>query len=142
MSQWGKEKNINGSRFVPLVSTKPFEPASDHHLIVDIILLDGGKDNDLADIALNGLKEKHIGKPYSEWQATPLASETKLYAWQPEGHGPLSFFVAADSKQEAEESVRRYLFENKTDNYDRGGWPLNFELSVVEKGIVVANDNS
>lgn len=66
----------------------------------------------------------------------------KLYAWRPIGHGPLSYFVAARSKAEAELAVIKYMCDEEIDNDEKGGWPYNFDLKVVAIGEVITNDNS
>lgn len=68
MSQWGIEKNIKGMRFVPLVKTKPFEPASHDHTIENIILLDHGTNQKHAEEFLERLKGEFIGQPYKTWE--------------------------------------------------------------------------
>ena len=74
----------------------------------------------------------------------------KLYAWQPDGHGPQSFFVVAASEQEARAAVtadikrRRALPPSSPchlNDYSIGGWPANFDLTVADPGTVISNDN-
>lgn len=75
----------------------------------------------------------------------------KLYAWQPVGHGELSFFVVADSQEEAEgivnaEMKRRMSLEWFDDDYlseyEITGWGTNYyTLTVAEKGTVITNSN-
>jgi hypothetical protein len=72
----------------------------------------------------------------------------KLYAWQTDGaHGPLSFFVMAESEEQATEFVRAHIeresakdpsFASHMRSYD---WPTWHELKVYEAGQVVENNN-
>lgn len=77
----------------------------------------------------------------------------KLYAWQPRGHGEDSFFVCANSQEEAlacveAEIARRMAID--PDDYDceylsdkPHGWGTDYYvLTVLEPGQVISNDNS
>lgn len=69
-----------------------------------------------------------------------MADTVKLFAWQPQGHGELSFFVAARGEEEAREAVDKYI---ANEQYRVGGWGTDYyELTVVEVGQVITNDNS
>lgn len=79
-----------------------------------------------------------------------VMSEIKLYAWQPDGHGEYSFFVAASSEKEAEEAVEKYISDhkNKYDGHHLGDYEIGgcgtdyYKLTVFSVGEVVTNDNS
>jgi hypothetical protein len=75
-------------------------------------------------------------------QRIVMSDDIKLYAWQPDGHGSLSFFVAAGSEAEARAAIQQHIADEKIDNYECGGWPSDFDLIVVDVGEVVTNDNS
>ena len=42
----------------------------------------------------------------------PVEGRVSLYAWQPEGHGEYSLFVAAKSEDEARKAVGKYIEEH------------------------------
>jgi hypothetical protein len=75
----------------------------------------------------------------------------KLYAWQPKGHGELSWFVVAESEAAACEKVwleiqRRstleFVSQGRIDKYDYDGFGTDYyELTVVEAGVVLTNNN-
>lgn len=76
----------------------------------------------------------------------------KLYAWQPEGHGPQSFFVVAASQQEAQAAVAAEIQRclalprsdpDHLDPYDVGDdrWAEDHRLTIAEPGKVVMNSN-
>lgn len=75
-------------------------------------------------------------------------SELSLYAFQPQGHGEASFFVMAESEDEARESVRNFIVE-ETKRADEKGYDFNpegfgtdyYKLTVLKQGQVAANDN-
>jgi len=73
----------------------------------------------------------------------------KLYAFQPEGHGPLSYFVMAESEAQARAAVRRYIVDNMnkpktayiTGN-DLRKWDDGYQqCRVFDVGEVITNDN-
>ena len=76
----------------------------------------------------------------------------KLFAWQPNGHGELSWFVLAEDEMEARESVEAEIarrlalpFENneRITEYEFGGWGTDYyTLTVADRGCVLCNDNS
>lgn len=75
----------------------------------------------------------------------------KLYAWQPKGHGQLSWFVSAETEEAARDAVEREIARRKAldsldldriTDYETSGWGTDYyELTAVEPGVVVANDN-
>lgn len=71
----------------------------------------------------------------------------KLYAWQPRGHGQLSFFVCASSEEEARIAVHKAIDvfraqESWRADYETKGWGTDYyDLSVVEPGVVITNCN-
>jgi hypothetical protein len=70
----------------------------------------------------------------------------KLYAFQPQAPGQLSYFVAATSEEEAIAAVRERIDQgvsNRTlslHEVQGFGTPL-YELTVLDAGQVVVNDN-
>ena len=76
----------------------------------------------------------------------------KLFAWQPNGHGELSWFVLAEDEPEARKAVeteilrRRALPLGNSDRitkYDFDGWGTDYyTLTVADRGCVICNDNS
>lgn len=72
-----------------------------------------------------------------------------LYAWQPRGHGQLSFFVAAGSLEEAVLAVERYIALHKKatgrdriSDYAVQGWGTDYyELTVMSPGEVIEHAN-
>jgi hypothetical protein len=75
-----------------------------------------------------------------------MGSAMKLYAWQPTGHGPLSFFVVAESESAARKAISDHL-DAKGAAYERSnaaGWREGgngYALTIAEPGQVVENDN-
>lgn len=72
----------------------------------------------------------------------------KLYAFQPKGHGPDSYFVMAESEQDARAAVLSYIERESKEQYDgfhRGDWGKFgtdvYELSVLSVGEVINNGN-
>lgn len=72
-------------------------------------------------------------------KATEASGSRKLYAFQPRGHGPQSFFVFADNEAAAREAVDRHVAAHAADW--PGSWPTEYELTVAGAGEVVTNDN-
>jgi hypothetical protein len=81
----------------------------------------------------------------------------QLYAFQPDGHGPSSFFVMAESIDDALIRIAQYITKNEIDNYYwRGvndpykpsgltaGTYINdsYILTILNPGEVIDNDNS
>lgn len=65
----------------------------------------------------------------------------KLYAWKSECYGRLSFFVMAETEEEAREAVHAYVgaglrTENKRD-FEYADWPNSHTLKVFERGQVI-----
>ena len=86
------------------------------------------------------LKRAADGAPTDKAAGTGM----KLYAWRPDGHGQLSFFVMADSEQAAraavDAAVERILREGR--RYDVDGWGSDYyELSVYAAGEVAEHYN-
>lgn len=77
--------------------------------------------------------------------------EMKLYAWQPKGHGELSWFVMATSEAEAKATVdqeikRRSLLPwHEPDQIVDGmvwGWGTDYyQLTVLDPGQPISNSN-
>lgn len=80
----------------------------------------------------------------------------KLFAWQPNGHGEQSFFVMAETEEQAKTAVEAkiadLLAKNADENYyeDDGlysefcfrGWGTDYyTLTVADVGDVVMNSN-
>ena len=65
----------------------------------------------------------------------------KLYAWQPRGHGPLSFFVLAESEETARAAVAQKIQDNDDLEFDTKAWPEGYELSIFAAGEVATNYN-
>ena len=76
----------------------------------------------------------------------------KLYAWQPRGHGELSWFVMADSEQAALDAINAEMTRRKAlpfiddesiGEYECGGWGTDYyRLTVAGCGEVITNENS
>jgi hypothetical protein len=76
----------------------------------------------------------------------------KLFAWQPNGHGELSWFVAAVDEEEARTAVeaeiarRSAIPAGNSDHISRldfVGWGTDYyTLTVADRGCVLCNDNS
>ena len=70
----------------------------------------------------------------------------KLYAWQPKGHVQKSFFVMANSEQEAIDSKIEELISNDDEYYysvlNIYGWKKeHYRLTVAEINQVILNSN-
>jgi hypothetical protein len=75
----------------------------------------------------------------------------KLYAWQPKGHGELSFFVCAEDEQAAKSAVEAEIARRKTipfldlghiGEFDASGWGSDYyRLTVLEPGEAITNAN-
>lgn len=67
---------------------------------------------------------------------------TKLYAWQPQGHGEYSFFVMAESEQQAKEAIDKYLIDENIGHCEQDRWGTDYyELTVVDPLQVIINEN-
>ena len=65
----------------------------------------------------------------------------KLYAWQPNGHGEMSIFVVAESEEIARAKVDEYISTAPKWDYFNGWGTDHYELTVLEPGDVITNDN-
>jgi hypothetical protein len=70
----------------------------------------------------------------------------KLFAYQPKGFGPASFFVMAESEDEAKASVEEFVrVQSQQDNvndFSAEGFGTDYyKLTVLERGQVIMNDN-
>ena len=74
----------------------------------------------------------------------------RLYAFQPKGHGELSFFVMAESEGAARAAVDAYIEGRKNEHPDfsdwwewlADGWGTDYyRLTVAEAGQVIVNSN-
>ena len=67
----------------------------------------------------------------------------KLFAFQPHGHGELSFFVVAASEEEARGFVdARIASDPDITEFDCAGWGTEYYgVTVVEPGQVAVNYN-
>lgn len=66
----------------------------------------------------------------------------KLYAFYPRGHGPSSFFVAAEDEQGARDSVSKFVASDKGATlYGADCWPHQYEVEEFEPGAVAINGN-
>jgi hypothetical protein len=80
-----------------------------------------------------------------------VGEELKLYAWQPKGHGELSWFVVAETEAEAKDAVDREIARRLSlpwdepdhiGDYDVEGWGSDYyTLTVAKRGQPVSNDN-
>lgn len=71
----------------------------------------------------------------------------KLYAFYPNGHGQFSFFVMADSEENARIKVTEHIKKNHTKddviNYEAQGWGTDYYKCVVaDENTILENDNS
>lgn len=71
----------------------------------------------------------------------------KLYAWQPVGHGPQSFFVMAETQEDAAKKVIQKTYELVGEGdiwgykYARLFFSEHWNYTVAEVGEVLTNDN-
>ena len=73
----------------------------------------------------------------------------KLFAWQPSGHGPYSFFVCAENQADAELAVNSYIKEHLDKNdghylgkFETEAWQNgDLNLKVLDALEVVTNCN-
>jgi hypothetical protein len=66
----------------------------------------------------------------------------KLYAWQPNGHGQLSFFVCAESEEAARAAVESQIAKLEFGDYAVRGWGTDYyELTAAEPGEVIEHAN-
>lgn len=75
----------------------------------------------------------------------------KLFAWQPGGHGSMSWFVLAEDEAEARKAVdadiaRRLALpagdSERITEYECSGWGTGYyTLAVADRGCVLCNNN-
>jgi hypothetical protein len=70
----------------------------------------------------------------------------KLFAWQPKGFGELSFFVCAETREEARMAIEKRIEELKKEEPDYefrfNKWGTDYYiLTIAERGEVVTNYN-
>ena len=67
----------------------------------------------------------------------------KLFAFQPRGHGPASFFIMAKSIEGARVRVHDFC-QNQDDEYYYAYYigNDNYEVLEYDENIIVVNDNS
>ena len=79
----------------------------------------------------------------------------KLYAWQPKGHGQVSFFVMSENEDQAKKAVNNEIKRllaasnqddfpdclNYTDYYFYGWGTDYYELTVCGEDQIVLNNN-
>lgn len=70
----------------------------------------------------------------------------KLFAFQPQGYGELSFFIMSEALQDAKEEVETWAEIEFGDNWKEAtemyGWnSYYYKITVVDKGVVVINNN-
>lgn len=63
----------------------------------------------------------------------------KLYAFKPDDWGPLSYYVIAETEEEARKAVEE--FRARIDDTDKA-WPGSYSMTIAERGDVIPNDNS
>lgn len=76
MGQWGKTITVGGAAFVPHVSTAAWSELRGGCQVDEVILLDSGADREGAIRRLGSLKQRFVGKPYSEWLDETVTGET------------------------------------------------------------------
>lgn len=72
------------------------------------------------------------------------AQKSKLFAFQPKGYGPYSFFVMAEDEPEARRAVERFIEENfdSTCSLPYAGFGTDsYKLTVLDRGEVIFNAN-
>jgi len=67
----------------------------------------------------------------------------KLYAWRPQGHGELEFYVLADNEEEARQAVDDIIEKNKDSmDFNSKYWGTDYyELTVYDTLEVATNYN-
>lgn len=68
----------------------------------------------------------------------------KLFAFQPDGHGQLSFFVMAADVTQASKAVKQHIDKKyKEDDYYVQGWgTAYYNCTILPVNTVIENDNS
>lgn len=70
----------------------------------------------------------------------------QLYLWSPNGHGPLSFMVVAESEEAARAAVDAHIEATHParpghEPIERAGWPKEYALEVYASGVVAEHQN-
>ena len=71
----------------------------------------------------------------------------KLYAFQPRGHGDKSYFVLAESEDEARKAVRKKMRSLVKQMFGISRLELEafdtdyYKVTVADDGVVILNDN-
>jgi len=65
----------------------------------------------------------------------------KLYAFQPTGHGPQSYFVMAESEELARAAIEKYILTGDYPDLINEWRNGNQELKVLAANEVAENDN-
>ena len=66
----------------------------------------------------------------------------KLYAFQPDGHGEYSFFVIADSKEQALKLIKSHCKDKGINEYNHRGIDTDYYIvSELEPYQVIDNPN-
>ena len=71
MGQWGTCKTEKGFKSIPHVNSTGFAPVTNDSMVDEIYILDYDKNVHSFDDALkyrNDLRDRFVGKPYSEWR--------------------------------------------------------------------------
>jgi hypothetical protein len=74
-----------------------------------------------------------------------MTNKIKLYAFEPNGNGELSFYTIAKNKKEAFDIVDKYVkekhFSNNKFDYDANGWGTDYYiLTECEYGSIIEKD--
>ena len=64
----------------------------------------------------------------------------RMFVWRPDGHGPYTFSVLAETQAEAVLAVVSEV-QKINDSWLTGGWPDGFTLEMYSPGQVALNDN-
>lgn len=70
----------------------------------------------------------------------------QLYLWSPNGHGPLSFIVVAESEEAARAAVETHIEAKHPARpghgpIERAGWPASYTLEVYAPNVVAEHQN-
>lgn len=66
----------------------------------------------------------------------------KLYSFCPSGHGELSFYIIAKSKEDAIKRIKAYIKDNNLDEYDYYGFGTDYyQITVTEPNCVLTSCN-
>jgi hypothetical protein len=112
---------------------------------------ESGKQTHASDCATSSAPAYFPGKCDCDEPAYYHVGVMNLYAWQPNGHGELSWFVMEENEELARASVekemarRKALPSNNPDHisdYECGRWGTDYyTLTVVDPGVVLTNAN-